>query len=210
VLLAVVFLWIVPGILLATSLRKEAWLVGWSAAIPETSAPLLGAMALFLLPSGTPGRRILDARAFRAIDWSTLLLFGGGLSLGGLLFETGLARAIGDWIFRAMPLHGEFGLLLAAATMAILVSETTSNTASASLVVPVVLALSQAAGVDPMKPVLAATAGCSFGFMLPVSTPPNALVFATGRVRILEMVRYGVLLDVAGAFLVAGWIWLVL
>ena len=210
VLLAVVFLWIVPGILLATSLRTEAWLVGWSAAIPETSAPLLGAMALFLLPSGKPGRRILDARAFRAIDWSTLLLFGGGLSLGALLFETGLARAIGEWIFQAMPIRGEFGLLLAAATMAVLVSETTSNTASASLVVPVVLALAQAAGVDPLKPVLAATAGCSFGFMLPVSTPPNALVFATGRVRVLEMVRYGVLLDVAGVFLVAGWISLVL
>ena len=210
VLLAVVLLWIVPGILLATPFRTEPWLVGWSAAIPETSAPLLGAMALFLLPSGKPGRRILDARAFRAIDWSTLLLFGGGLSLGGLLFETGLARAIGDWIFAAMPVRGEFGLLLAAATMGVLVSETTSNTASASLVVPVVLALAQAAGVDPMKPVLAATAGCSFGFMLPVSTPPNALVFATGRVRILEMVRYGVLLDVAGVFLVAGWISLVL
>jgi sodium-dependent dicarboxylate transporter 2/3/5 len=87
------------------------------------------------------------------------------------------------------------------------VSETTSNTASASLVVPVVLALAQTAGVDPMKPALAATVGCSFGFMLPVSTPPNALVFATGRVRIIEMVRYGVLLDLAGILLVSLWVW---
>jgi sodium-dependent dicarboxylate transporter 2/3/5 len=82
----------------------------------------------------------------------------------------------------------------------------TSNTASASLVVPVVLALSQAAHVDPVKPVLAATVACSFGFMLPVSTPPNALVFATGRVRIREMIACGALLDLGGVLLVSAWV----
>jgi sodium-dependent dicarboxylate transporter 2/3/5 len=123
------------------------------------------------------------------------------------MFQTGLARAIGEWIFAVVPIRGEYGIILAATLMAVLVSETTSNTASASLVVPVVLALAQTAGVDPMKPALAATVGCSFGFMLPVSTPPNALVFATGRVRIIEMVRYGVLLDLAGILLVSLWVW---
>jgi sodium-dependent dicarboxylate transporter 2/3/5 len=68
------------------------------------------------------------------------------------------------------------------------------------------LALSQAAGIDPVKPALAATVGCSFGFMLPVSTPPNALVYGTGRVRIREMVVNGVLLDLAGIVLVSGWV----
>jgi sodium-dependent dicarboxylate transporter 2/3/5 len=93
--------------------------------------------------------------------------------------------------------------------MAVIVSEMTSNTASASLVVPVVLALAQAAGVDPVKPALAATVACSFGFMLPVSTPPNALVFATGRVRIREMVACGALLDLGGVLLVSAWVTLV-
>ena len=90
--------------------------------------------------------------------------------------------------------------------MGVLVSEVTSNTASAALVVPVVLALSQAAGMDPIKPALAATVGCSFGFMLPVSTPPNALVYGTGRIRIGEMVRAGALLDLVGVLLVAVWV----
>jgi sodium-dependent dicarboxylate transporter 2/3/5 len=90
--------------------------------------------------------------------------------------------------------------------MGVLVSEVTSNTASASLVVPVVLSLAHAAGLDPVKPALAATVGCSFGFMLPVSTPPNALVYGTGKVRIGEMVSSGILLDLIGIGLVSSWV----
>jgi sodium-dependent dicarboxylate transporter 2/3/5 len=90
--------------------------------------------------------------------------------------------------------------------MAALLSEITSNTASAALVVPVVLSLAQAAQVDPVPPALAATIACSFGFMLPVSTPPNALVYATGRIPMRAMIRYGVLLDVVGVLVVTGWI----
>ena len=207
VILCVIALWIVPGALLATPLRGQAWLQAWNASLPETSVPLLGGAILFLLPSGRGKARILEVGVLRRIDWGTLMLFGGGLSLGALMFQTGLARAIGEWIFASVPIPGEFGIILAATLMAVLVSETTSNTASASLVVPVVLALAQSAGVDPLKPALAATVGCSFGFMLPVSTPPNALVFATGRVRIGEMVRYGVLLDLVGVLMVSLWVW---
>jgi len=203
----VVLLWITPGILGATPLGGAAWVKTWQARLPEPAVPLLGALALFALPAGGKDRaRILDIRVLRRVDWSTLLLFGGGLSLGALMLESGLARAIGDAIFAAMPVHGTFGVVLAATLMGVLVSEVTSNTASASLVVPVVLALAQAAGMDPVKPALAATVACSFGFMLPVSTPPNALVFGTGRVRIREMVANGALLDVVGVLLVAGWV----
>jgi sodium-dependent dicarboxylate transporter 2/3/5 len=207
VLLAVIAFWITPGILQATPLRDAAWVKEWSARFPEACVPLLGALLLFVLPSGAGRAPILDAGAFRRLDWKTLLLFGGGLSLGGILFETGLAMAIGNAIFAAMPIHGEYGIILAATLMAILVSEVTSNTASASLVVPIVIFLAQAAGIDPLRPAIAATVGCSFGFMLPVSTPPNALVFATGRVRVPEMVRYGIALDLAGAVLISGWVW---
>ena len=206
VYLAVVALWIVPGILQATRLREQHWLAEWSARLPETSVPLLGGLLLFLLPSGRGRARILDIGVLRRIDWSTLLLFGGGLSLGGLMLETGLARALGDTLFAAMPLRGDAGVVLAATLMGVLVSEVTSNTASASLVVPVVLALAQSAGVDPVKPALAATVACSFGFMLPVSTPPNALVYATGRLRIVEMVRHGIWLDLAGIVLITLWV----
>jgi sodium-dependent dicarboxylate transporter 2/3/5 len=206
----VILLWILPGILAGTPLQGAAWLKAWQARLPEPAVPMLGALALFLLPSGAPrGERILEITALRRVDWSTLLLFGGGLSLGAMMFDSGLARALGEGIFRAMPIGGTFGIVLAATLMAVIVSEMTSNTASASLVVPVVLALAQAAGVDPVKPALAATVACSFGFMLPVSTPPNALVFATGRVRIREMVACGALLDLGGVLLVSAWVTLV-
>jgi sodium-dependent dicarboxylate transporter 2/3/5 len=69
-----------------------------------------------------------------------------------------------------------------------------------------VLSLAKAAGVDPIAPALAATVACSFGFMLPVSTPPNALVYATGRVPLSAMIRYGILLDVLGVVLVSTWV----
>ena len=207
VFIAVVLLWITPGILAATPLRDAAWVKVWQARLPEPAVPVLGALTLFLLPSGAPGgARILDITVLRRLDWSTLLLFGGGLSLGGLMFESGLARYLGETIFRAMPLHGTYGIVLAATLMAVLVSEMTSNTASASLVVPVVLALAIAAGVDPVKPALAATIACSFGFMLPVSTPPNALVYGTGRVSIRDMVIQGAALDVVGILLVSAWV----
>jgi sodium-dependent dicarboxylate transporter 2/3/5 len=204
---AVILLWILPGILAGTPLQSQAWVKAWQVRLPEPAVPVLGALFLFLLPSGAKdGGRILDISVLRRVDWSTLMLFGGGLSLGAMMFESGLARAIGDGIFAAMPIGGTYGIVLAATLMAVLVSEITSNTASASLVVPVVLALAQAAGIDPVKPALAATVACSFGFMLPVSTPPNALVFATGRVRIREMVAMGALLDLGGILVVSAWV----
>jgi sodium-dependent dicarboxylate transporter 2/3/5 len=203
----VVLLWITPGVLAATPFGGAAWVKAWQVRLPEPAVPLIGALLLFALPASNRGReRILDVSAFKRLDWSTILLFGGGLSLGAMMFESGLARALGEQIFRLMPGGGTFGIVLAATLMAVLVSEMTSNTASASLVVPVVLALAQAAGVDPVKPALAATVGCSFGFMLPVSTPPNALVYATGRVTMREMIAHGVLLDAAGILVVAAWV----
>jgi sodium-dependent dicarboxylate transporter 2/3/5 len=148
---------------------------------------------------------------FRRLDWSTLLLFGGGLSLGSLMFESGLARWIGEGLAGALlaegsPLSGTFGVVFVATLLAVLVSEITTNTASAALVVPVAIALGQVSGMDPLKPALAATVGCSLGFMLPVSTPPNALVYGTGRLRLGDMIGNGVLLDIAGVLLVSAWV----
>ena len=207
VFILVVLLWITPGILAATPLANALWVKTWQARLPEAAVPLAGALLLFVLPAGrSGGARILDPGAFRRVDWGTLLLFGGGLSLGAMMFESGLARSIGEAIFTHMPVQGMAGIVLASTLMTVLVSELTSNTASASLVIPVVLALSQVAGVDPVKPALAATVACSFGFMLPVSTPPNALVYSTGRVSIREMVAAGVLLDLGGIALVFAWV----
>jgi solute carrier family 13 (sodium-dependent dicarboxylate transporter), member 2/3/5 len=87
---------------------------------------------------------------------------------------------------------------------AILVSETTSNTASVGIVVPIVISLANAAGIDPAIPGLAAVFGVSFGFMLPVSTPPNAIVYGSGMVPITRMIRSGLVFDLIGAIVIAS------
>lgn len=210
VFLVVILLWITPGILKATPLAGEGWVKGWSDRLPEACVPLVGGLLLFVLPSGAPkgsplGPTITNASALGRIDWGTILLFGGGISLGGMLQSSGLAKSLGQGLFDVMPIDGAFGITLAATLVAVLVSELTSNTASATLVVPIVIELAKAAGTDPVAPALAATIGCSFGFMLPVSTPPNAIVYGTGKLSIGDMVRAGLALDIAGAILVAVW-----
>jgi sodium-dependent dicarboxylate transporter 2/3/5 len=86
--------------------------------------------------------------------------------------------------------------------MAVILSETTSNTASANMIVPVVISIAQAAGVDPVEPALGATMGASLGFMLPVSTPCNAIVYGSGYIPLSKMMRYGVLLDIIGVIVI--------
>jgi sodium-dependent dicarboxylate transporter 2/3/5 len=88
--------------------------------------------------------------------------------------------------------------------MAIVISEAASNTASANMIIPVVIAIAQAAGVSPLPPALGACLGASFGFILPVSTPPNAIVYGSGLVPLPKMMRAGILLDIAGFVIIWG------
>src|SRR5687768_6568378 len=88
--------------------------------------------------------------------------------------------------------------------VAIVLSEATSNTAAANMIVPIAIAVAMAAGVRPLEPALGATLGASMGFMMPVSTPPNAIVYSSGYVPITAMMRYGILLDITGFFVIVG------
>jgi sodium-dependent dicarboxylate transporter 2/3/5 len=132
------------------------------------------------------------------IDWGVLLIFGGGLAVGELVFQTGLAKAMGEFLTSLLPAPGTVTLTLVFTAAAIALSEATSNTASANMIVPIAIAVAQAAGVRPVEPALGATFGCSLGFMMPISTPPNAIVYSSGFVPIRQMIRHGLLLDVVG------------
>jgi sodium-dependent dicarboxylate transporter 2/3/5 len=131
------------------------------------------------------------------VNWGVLLLFGGGLSLGTLAEATGIARWAGEGVVGAGLASSPEMFLLVCVAGAILVSEFASNTASATLLVPVVIAAAQQAGFDPVPPALATGLAATCGFVFPVSTPPNAIVFGTGRVPLTRMIRAGALLDVA-------------
>jgi sodium-dependent dicarboxylate transporter 2/3/5 len=199
--LTTVVLWVVPGIVAIVAGDQSEAYKGIKGSLPEGVGAVIGAALLFLLP-GKAGQRAIDWREASQIDWGVVLLYGGGFALGELSNKTGLAGAVGAGMTEWLPLSGELGLLIASTFVATIVSEATSNTASANIVVPVVIALAQAGGVDPLEPALGATFGSSLGFMLPVSTPCNAIVYGSGYVPLARMIRYGFLLDVIGAVVV--------
>jgi solute carrier family 13 (sodium-dependent dicarboxylate transporter), member 2/3/5 len=138
------------------------------------------------------------------IDWGVVLLYGGGFALGVLSFQTGLAEAMGRGLTGLLPIHGSFGMLVASVLVAVILSETTSNTAAANMVVPVVISIARSAGVDPLEPALGATMAASLGFMLPVSTPCNAIVYGSGYIPLGRMIRHGLMLDIAGVVVIVA------
>jgi sodium-dependent dicarboxylate transporter 2/3/5 len=213
-----VALWVLPGVLLI-ALGAEHPVCEWlKARLPEGVAALIGAILLFLLPGEIDGsgrrRRALEWREAR-IDWDIVLLYGGGMALGELCFTTGLAKAVGESMNGWIPAGAWAGTILVAvaAVVAVVTSEFTSNTASANMVVPVAIALGQATGGDAAVAALAATFAASLGFMMPVSTPCNAIVYGSGRIPLRAMMKSGAVLDVAGTIvitlvmLVVGRLW---
>jgi len=182
------------------------WL--WPAlTLSDTGIAIIGAVALFVVPAGSlRGPALLQWPATRDLPWGVLVLVGGGLSLGTAIGESGLAQDVTSRINSVAGLPTWAVLLsLAAATMGL--SHVTSNTATAAIVMP--LAFATAGSFDAGPAALGATVAmaASCAFMLPVATPPNAIVFASGHLRVVHMVRAGALLSaVALAVIVAaGW-----
>jgi solute carrier family 13 (sodium-dependent dicarboxylate transporter), member 2/3/5 len=200
-----VVLWIAPGLFTIGGWDETAFARGYATAMPEGIAAMVGAMLLFVLPVDWRARRftITWDQAVR-IDWGIVLLYGGGLAIGGLAFSTGLADALGRGITAWLPSHSSFVLTALFTATAIVLSEATSNTASANMIVPVAIAVAQAAGVRPVEPALGATLGASMGFMMPISTAPNAIVYSSGFIPITAMMRYGIALDVVAFVLIVA------
>lgn len=198
-----VTLWIFPGVI-ALIFGNDSDIYGTiSERLDEGTVAVFGAALLFLLPTDWQSREFtLRWRDAAGIDWGTIVLFGTGIIFGSLLADTGLAETIGTSVADALGLTSIIAITIFAVLLAIVVSETTSNTASAAVVVPIVIPVAVAAGVNPFVPALAATFAASFGFMLPVSTPQNAIAYGSGAVPITTMIRSGVTFDVAGAILI--------
>jgi sodium-dependent dicarboxylate transporter 2/3/5 len=208
-----VLLWTLPG-LLTLILGQAHWLTArMTALFPESIAAMIGALLLFVLPINWRTRKFtLTWDEASNIDWGIILLFGGGLAMGGLADSTGLADSVGRWVVSFVPEAGTVGLTMVFTLVAVLMSEAASNTAAATVVVPTAIAVATAAGVSPLEPALGATMGASMGFMMPISTPPNAIVYSSGFIPIGTMMRYGVVLDVVGYITIVtfvlgfGWI----
>jgi solute carrier family 13 (sodium-dependent dicarboxylate transporter), member 2/3/5 len=169
-----------------------------------TIAAIAG-LALFVLPDGT-GRPMLVWREANRAPWDVVLLFGGGLALAMGMSASGLADWMGQQL---MPLSALPLVLIALIVVGfvVLVTEFASNVAAASGIMPIVAALVAALGADPILLALPAALAASWGFMLPSGTVPNAIAWATGHIALPRVLKAGLLLDIAGIFLIVGVIW---
>ncbi|MCL4244470.1 MAG: DASS family sodium-coupled anion symporter [Candidatus Dadabacteria bacterium] len=139
----------------------------------------------------------------RFTDWGVLLLFGGGLVLSAMLSETGASEFLAGMVKNHLSVHGTFVLVLGSVLLAILITEFASNTASAAIMVPIFLALGQDTGQSsPEALALAVGIASSMGFMLPVGTPPNALIYGTGLVEQRTMIKAGLLLNIVAGIVI--------
>jgi len=183
---------------------------GWSpllgyekGAVTDGAVAILMAILCFMIPSGTEsGRPLLLWTAARRIPWGLLLLFGGGLALAAGMTETGLDVYLGQRmavVLAAIPQLGQMAVVAFGMTW---LTELTSNTASVNMICPILAGTSKQLGCSPLLLMLPATLAASCAFMLPVATPPNAIVYGSGRLRIADMIKAGFWLNLIGVILV--------
>ena len=203
--------------------RKQPW-GGWSGLANEFGFPmayandasvaLLGALALFIIPNGEPNpdgskERLLDWKAAERIPWGVLILFAGGLALAAAFKSSGLSQTIGGELANI----GQLPTLLLIAAICICVTfltEVTSNTATTTLLMPILATAAIAAAIEPKLFMIPATISASFAFMLPVATPPNAIVFGSQKLTVRDMAREGIVLNLIGIVVVTLICWLTL
>ena len=190
-----VALWLLPGmigLIYGTGTELYKWI---DKLLDSGAVAILGAIFLFVLPADGDKPTLTWEQAVE-IDWGVILLFGSGMMLGKMITETKLSALIGQavgannanfWVFVAVIV-----------LLGILFSETMSNTTAASIMAPIVISIAVANHIDPVIPTLAVVLACSFGFMLPVSTPPNAIVYSTRQIPISTMIKTGIWFDILG------------
>ena len=164
----------------------------------DAAVALTAVVALFIVPNGRGGA-LLDWETAVKVPWGILLLFAGGITIASAFSATGISAALGEMLSAAASLP----LLLLISVIALVVivlTETTSNTATATLLMPILAAAAIGAGVDPKLLMLPAVLAASLGFMLPVGTAPNAIVYGSGKVPMRAMVREGAMIDCFAAF----------
>lgn len=192
-------LWMAPGILALVYAENEIIAKSFSKYIPESVAALLGTFLLFLLPVNFKKREFtITLKSALEIDWAVLALYGGGIALGQMVFETKLADMLGQSVANWIP-AADWGMVAVAAMIATLTSELTSNVASVNMITPLVIAM---AGAKALQPALAASMAATLGFMLPISTPTNAIVYSSGLIPLPRMMKYGILLDIIGFIII--------
>lgn len=185
------FVFLVLGWMLRGQL-SDVPLIG---SVSDTGVAMIAAVAAFLIPSGERGQALMVWEDMVRLPWGVLILFGGGLALAAAVSTSGLALWLGQQLSPLGALNLAL-LVIAACALVIFLTELTSNLATTATFLPVIAAIAVETGQDPLVFVIPVTLAASCAFMLPVATPPNAIVFSSGMVSIPKMARAGLALNI--------------
>jgi solute carrier family 13 (sodium-dependent dicarboxylate transporter), member 2/3/5 len=199
------------------SLTALAWITlrepfgGWTTWLGMPTAnyaavALTAVVLMFVLPNGHGGK-LLDWESASTIHWGVLLLFAGGIAIAKAFAVTGISEAIGESLSGVTRLS-MIALIAVVALSVTFLTEITSNTATTTLLMPILAAASLGAGFDPALLMLPAALSASCAFMLPVATAPNAIVFGSGKITVEQMAREGVVLNLMGALVITAVVYL--
>jgi sodium-dependent dicarboxylate transporter 2/3/5 len=177
--------------------------------VDDTIVAITAALALFVIPAGKSSDRLLEWEDTARLPWGILLLFGGGIALAAGFDKSGLSVWLGSQLFGMQGLS-VFVLLLVVIAVVNFLTEITSNLATTAMLLPILASLAGVLGIDPFVLMAGATLAASCAFMLPVATPPNAIVFGSGKLDIGDMLRAGFGLNLISILLLAVGAWLVL
>ena len=200
-----VVLWVAPSVLSILYGSDSDVMKFYDGHFPEAIAAMVGGLLLFFLPVNLKqGKMTMTWKeGVEGIEWGTLLLFGGGLAMGGMMYSTGLSAWVGDGLKDVLGSHpNEWVFVAVFSVTALIMSEFTSHTASINLIGPIAISVAVSEGFSPIPVAVAVALASSLGFMMPVSTPPNAIVYASGYVPITKMIKSGALIDFVGILIV--------
>ncbi len=172
------------------------------AAVDDSTVAILLALSLFLVPARSQAGALLDGATFSRVPWDILLLFGGGFALAAGFTSTGLSSHLAQGLGALGHVPEVVALIIVCALLTFL-TELTSNVATATMFLPVLAAWAVAEQINPLILMIPATISASMAFMLPVATPPNAVIFSSRRVRIAEMARTGLAINLVGIVVIA-------
>jgi solute carrier family 13 (sodium-dependent dicarboxylate transporter), member 2/3/5 len=186
-----------------TSWKVAVEVLPWLPRVTDAGIAMAAAIALFMIPvDARKGVFAMNWETAERLPWGVLLLFGGGLALAGAIQRTGLDRWIGQQLTAVAELPLWLVVVLVVASVVFL-TELTSNTAVAATFLPVLGGVAVENGISPLTLLVPATLAATCAFMLPVATPPNAIVFGTGAVTMRQMTRAGLLLNLAAITLIS-------
>lgn len=203
VFISLALLWLTRNNIVLGSFVIPGWsnLFGNPKYINDGTVAIALSILLYLIPSkNQKGKMIMDWEATSKLPWNIVLLFGGGFALATGFKESGLSIWFGEQLSSASSLHPFFLIMIISFAMTFL-TELTSNTATVEMILPILAGLSVSIGIHPLLIMLPATISASMAFMLPVATPPNAIIFGSNRVPMMEMAKTGLILNLIGMVL---------